>query len=72
MIFDHEENLWLALGDNGLEKMTFGKNTVDTKHFTHDKTKPNSLISNTCLTILKDRTNMLWIGTMEGISLLNR
>jgi len=71
MIFDNEENLWLTMGDEGLGKLTLGMNTIEFQHFRHDKTKPNSLISNICLTIAKDQTNMLWIGTTDGISLLN-
>jgi signal transduction histidine kinase/ligand-binding sensor domain-containing protein/CheY-like chemotaxis protein len=71
MVFDSEENLWLTCGEDGLARMNFSRGSVTTDIFLHDKTKPNTLRSNMCLTIMKDRTNMLWIGTIDGISLLS-
>lgn len=71
MVFDAEENLWLTYGTEGLARLKFRSGKSSTDIFIHDKIKPNTLLSNTCLTLMKDRTNMLWIGTLEGISLLN-
>ena len=71
MTFDKEDNLWLTFGDDGLTKITFEKDTAIEQHFVHEKTKLNTLLSGPCLTIMKDRSNMLWIGTLNGISLLN-
>ena len=71
MAFDKEDNLWLTSGDDGLTKITFENDTVTEQHFVHEKTKLNTLLSGPCLTITKDRSNMLWIGTLNGISLLN-
>jgi len=72
MIFDNEDNLWITYGNVGLEKISFENDSVIEQHFEHDKSKSNTILSNSCITILKDRTSMLWVGTTNGISLLNR
>ncbi len=41
------------------------------KHFLHDKNEPNSLSSNTIISILYDKKDQLWVGTRnEGLNKL--
>jgi signal transduction histidine kinase/ligand-binding sensor domain-containing protein/CheY-like chemotaxis protein len=71
MVFDNEENLWITYTYEGLAKLSIDHDSVTAQYFRHDKTRSNSLLSNSCITLFRDRTNMLWIGTADGISLLN-
>ncbi|MEO8087241.1 MAG: two-component regulator propeller domain-containing protein [Bacteroidota bacterium] len=71
MTFDNEEQLWITYGDDGLTKYNFENDSITEQLFENEKTKLNTLLAGPCLTVMKDRTNMLWIGTLNGISLLN-
>ncbi len=71
MVFDNAGNLWLSYSNEGISELTFANDTVIETHYVHEKNNPSSLISNTCITVVKDHTNMLWVGTSDGISLFN-
>ncbi len=71
MVFDGSDNLWVTYGEDGLSKISFENGYYVEEPYRHEKAKLNSLLSGPCLTVMKDRTSMLWIGTLNGISLLN-
>ena len=71
MLFDKDDNLWISYVSQGVVRLSFIKDSIQIQHFVHDKSRPGTLLSNWCPTMMKDRTNMLWIGTLDGISLLN-
>ena len=37
-----------------------------TRHFQHDETDPNSLSDNSVVSLYRDRSGLLWVGTANG------
>jgi len=66
---DSEGKLWISTDDGGLN--LFDKKTELFSHLLHDD-KKNSIISNSAGSIYEDRNKNLWIGTMAGLSFLEK
>jgi ligand-binding sensor domain-containing protein len=66
---NHE--LWIGTADKGLG--VFNKKNKTFKFNEYDKSKPKSISSNHLLcNIFIDKNSNLWIGTLEGLNLLDR
>ncbi|HYG17388.1 MAG TPA: two-component regulator propeller domain-containing protein [Ohtaekwangia sp.] len=66
---DHTGNLWLGSLRDGLSYFLPVTRTVRTT-YTHDPSDPASLASNDILSLHVDRRNNLWVGTGNGLSIL--
>lgn len=67
--------LWLATSSwygnsYGTALNKFNPETEQFTHYTHDSANPNSLSENTVASILRDKSDILWIGT--GFSGINK
>ncbi len=69
-----ENVLWVGTAD-GLNKAVLSENKNNLNggskklyflHYHHDTNNPNSLSSNSITSIYKDRSGILWIGTVDG------
>jgi ligand-binding sensor domain-containing protein/signal transduction histidine kinase/DNA-binding response OmpR family regulator len=63
---DLNHNLWIGTRFNGLDLFDKGNNTF--KHFTSNS-GPNCLVNNVIRKILVDKEGLLWIATLNGISI---
>ena len=61
IVEDHKQNLWLATAG---ELMFFNTENKVYTYFRNDPTKPESVSYNSISSLYKDRTNIIWIGTM--------
>jgi PAS domain S-box-containing protein len=66
---DSEGKFWISTDGGGLN--LFDKKTKTFTHFLHDD-KKNSISDNSVGSIYEDRNKDLWIGTMAGLSFLDR
>ena len=70
IVEDGEGRLWVGT-DNGLN-MLLAYNSVTNQpafvHFKYDESNPLSLSSNEILSMCKDATGALWIGTKDGLN----
>ncbi len=64
---DHLDQLWIGTDRNGLNKMISSKK-MHSNRAAFIKYSPNS---NSINTLCLDRNNKMWIGTINGISILN-
>ncbi|MEJ7644699.1 MAG: two-component regulator propeller domain-containing protein [Chryseolinea sp.] len=62
--------LWFAYWNGGLDK--FDRVANKFTHYRHDKSVPSSLASDNVWDIREDKDHNLWIGTTEGLDLLDR
>ena len=65
---DSRGNLWIATDEGGLNY--FNKKTNLFSSFIHSDTK-NSISNNSLLSLLRDKKDNLWIGTMDGLNYFN-
>ena len=65
---DKQKNLWIGR-DNGIDVIEKKSNTV--KHYFNDPADHNSLVANDVNAIIQDHNGLMWIGTKEGLSILN-
>ncbi len=65
---DRQQNIWIGR-DKGVDEIEKKTNTV--KHYSYQPKNPNSLPANDVNTILQDSRGLIWIGTKEGLSILN-
>lgn len=65
IVCDRHNNLWFGTFGNGLYKSHSSKLT-DFINFRHEQFNQSSLIDNEIISLLVDRTNILWIGTHLG------
>jgi len=65
--------LWIGTEDQGLNKVNLDENRrpVRFKHYKHQADDPSSLTSNRIYAILADDSGKLWIGTDNGLSIMN-
>jgi diguanylate cyclase (GGDEF)-like protein/PAS domain S-box-containing protein len=61
---DANQNLWLALAENGVAKYVQSVKTVD--HYTSQKSQPNTLSNDYIWTITVDKDNTVWAGSWGG------
>lgn len=69
IIEDHQNNLWIGTERSGLN--LFHQETQSFSRFSHQSENNNSLTHNAIRTINVSKTGELWIGTQEGLSVLN-
>lgn len=70
IIQDKSERIWFATYGGGLSLLIDDVN-FKFKNFVHDENDPNSLSNNFCTTVFCDSKNRIWVGTNEGINILN-
>jgi ligand-binding sensor domain-containing protein/HPt (histidine-containing phosphotransfer) domain-containing protein len=72
---DREGNLWIGTDGGGLNILSQRSKDKDKNHFIHyetDRNDPNSLSSNSVISILEDQSGILWVGTnFGGINKIN-
>jgi len=66
---DSYRNFWVGTEDAGLN--LFDRDTKTFKVFKHDPNDSNALRNNNIRALHEDRTGKLWIGTAEGINVLD-
>ena len=66
---DGKKQLWVATLKSGLN--LFNRNKGTFKRFSHNSKDPNSLVSNNIRRLQTDQNGDLWIGTQEGLSVLD-
>jgi ligand-binding sensor domain-containing protein/signal transduction histidine kinase/AraC-like DNA-binding protein len=69
IIEDKQHKLWISTQDNGLN--LFSPATKTFKNFRHSDNQKNSLVNNTIRTMVLDDAGKLWIGTLDGISVMD-
>jgi signal transduction histidine kinase/ligand-binding sensor domain-containing protein/DNA-binding response OmpR family regulator len=65
---DKQKNIWIGR-DKGIDFIE--KKTGAVKHYDNHSGNPNSLIANDVNSIIQDSKGMFWIGTKDGLSILN-
>jgi signal transduction histidine kinase/ligand-binding sensor domain-containing protein/DNA-binding response OmpR family regulator len=65
---DSNQNKWVGR-DQGVDVILKGSNKV--KHYLSEPKKLNSLVGNDVNTITQDRRGLIWIGTKDGLSILD-
>ncbi|WP_316826254.1 two-component regulator propeller domain-containing protein [Pedobacter miscanthi] len=68
IIEDRQQKLWISTQDNGLNLFIPASKTF--KIFNHSEQK-NSLVNSTIRTMVLDDIGKLWIGTLDGISVMD-
>jgi len=69
IIEDSQHKLWFSTQDNGLNLYIPTTNTF--QNFKHSDNQPHSLVNNTIRTMALDDAGKLWIGTLDGISVMD-
>ncbi|KRT14553.1 hypothetical protein ASU31_18575 [Pedobacter ginsenosidimutans] len=69
IIEDAQNKLWVSTQDNGLN--LFDPSAKTFKNFKHSGSQKNSLVNNTIRTMVLDDAGKLWIGTLDGISVMD-
>jgi len=62
--------VWVGSFDAGVTRLDSNGNVLES--FRHDGKRPDSLSSDDVRTLLEDRAGHLWIGTVDGLDLLDR
>jgi signal transduction histidine kinase/ligand-binding sensor domain-containing protein/DNA-binding response OmpR family regulator len=65
---DSHQNKWIGR-DHGVDVILKGSNK--TRHYASEPKNLNSLVGNDVNTITEDRRGLIWIGTKDGLSILN-
>jgi two-component system, sensor histidine kinase and response regulator len=61
--------LWICTNGGGLNRFDKGKNQFT--QLRHDPNNPNSIIDDRVVTVIRDHSNNLWIGTKNGLNKFN-
>ena len=70
IVEDAREYLWLGTSGSGLLLLKEGKQPV---HYTHNENDPGSLAHNVVMSLYRDCSGMMWVGTENyGLDLFNR
>ncbi|MGN1211125.1 MAG: two-component regulator propeller domain-containing protein, partial [Candidatus Cryptobacteroides sp.] len=64
----HEGLIWIATEGDGL--WYYDESTGESGNFRHDRNNPKSLSSNYVRTLAEDSYGRLWVGTYNGLSIL--
>ena len=67
ILADKDNNIWISYGYQGLVKLSIRDDGFEQQNFFPDRSDPHSLLSQTCIALMRDRTDMLWIGTLNGV-----
>lgn len=65
---DKQKNIWIGR-DRGVDVIEKATNTVT--HYYNKPQNNNSLVANDVNTIIQDHNGLMWIGTKDGLSILN-
>ncbi|MDB5129365.1 hybrid sensor histidine kinase/response regulator transcription factor [Mucilaginibacter sp.] len=65
---DRQQNKWVGR-DRGIDVILKGSNKV--RHYLSEPKNVNSLVGNDVNTITQDKKGLIWIGTKDGLSILN-
>lgn len=65
---DRDKNIWIGR-DRGVDVII--NKTQKVKHYFNQPGNPNSLIANDVNRVLQDKNGLFWIGTKDGLSILN-
>lgn len=70
---DSNSNIWIGTRGDGLYKLTPQKKpfTYQVQHFKNEKSNRYSLSNNDIYSIYQDKTNQIWVGTLDGLNLMN-
>jgi ligand-binding sensor domain-containing protein len=65
--------LWIGTEDQGLNKVVLDRNRkpISFKHYKHQSGNSNSLTSNKIYALLADASGKLWIGTDNGLTVMD-
>ncbi len=66
---DHQDVYWIATNGGGLNRFDAKKATF--QRFENNGNSQNRIISNYCITLYEDSKHNLWIGTYNGLSILD-
>ncbi len=66
---DSHDSLWIGSLDAGLLRMDRGGKILNA--YRHDAKQPASLASDEVRAVIEDRAGHLWVGTADGLDLLN-
>jgi len=66
---DENQQIWMAGKNSGV--MVYNKDSGQFTSYRHNALKPGSLSDDQVNVIYRDRQGMIWIGTNNGVSLLN-
>lgn len=69
IVQDKKLKYWIGTKKNGL--YLFDKKSMNLNHFVKNNNDKNSLVHNTIRKILLHKNGDLWIGTQDGLSILN-
>ncbi len=64
---DKDKNLWIATENGGVFKMQISEKKISLKSFVNQADNPNGLTHNIVYDLYIDRSNNLWVGTLNGI-----
>ncbi|MEE9430109.1 MAG: two-component regulator propeller domain-containing protein [Melioribacteraceae bacterium] len=65
IVDDDSSNFWISSTGSGLIK--FNKTTYKKTFYKTEQSNPNSLSNNFTLTVYRDRTGIIWVGTVFGV-----
>jgi ligand-binding sensor domain-containing protein/serine phosphatase RsbU (regulator of sigma subunit) len=63
--------IWIATENGGLGRLQFNGQQADLQYFVNDPNKLNALTHNIVYSLFIDKSDILWIGTLNGISKLD-
>jgi ligand-binding sensor domain-containing protein/DNA-binding response OmpR family regulator/nitrogen-specific signal transduction histidine kinase len=69
IVQDQNLNFWIGTNKSGI--YSFEKNSVKLIHFVKNNADKNSLVNNNVRKIMCHKNGSLWIGTQDGLSVLN-
>ena len=71
---DKNSNIWIGTRGDGLYKLTPQKTAYNYKaeHYLYNNKNPYSLSSNDIYSIFEDHNGLLWIGTFNGLNLIEQ
>ncbi|MEX0980475.1 MAG: two-component regulator propeller domain-containing protein [Bacteroidales bacterium] len=66
IVIDHESNVWVAMLEDGLNKILYSNGAYEVKAFRNSPNTSNSINTNRIRCVYEDRQAILWIGTAES------
>jgi len=69
---DSSSNIWIGTRGDGLYKLSPQKKSFSylISHYKNDKSNPYSLSNDDIYSIFQDKTNQIWVGTLDGLNLI--
>ncbi len=71
LLQDHQGNIWVGTGGDGLNRISAAnaaKKAYKFSHYTYDNGHSGGLISDDISCLYQDKKEVLWVGTLEGLS----